>query len=101
VTNKVIVVGAGLIGTSTAYYLAKSGTDVTLIDSKDIASGTSGACDRAIMLQSKMPGPTLDLAIKSAVLHESLEEELGVGLEYRKSGGMIIIETMEEKKAMI
>src|SRR5699024_10583221 len=52
-------------------------------------------------LQSKMPGPTLDLAIKSAVLHESLEEELGVGLEYRKSGGMIIIETMEEKKAMI
>lgn len=98
---KVIVVGGGLIGTSTAYYLAKSGAKVTLIDAKDIAAGTSGACDRAIMLQSKMPGPTLDLAIRSAKLYENLEEELEMNLEYRKSGGMIIIETMEEKEAMI
>src|SRR5699024_1856965 len=90
----------GLIGTSIAYYLAKSGTEVTLIDSKDIASGTSGACDRAIMLQSKKPGPTLDFAIESAALYEELEEELGMDLEYRRSGGMIIIETEEELKAM-
>ncbi|WP_158234627.1 NAD(P)/FAD-dependent oxidoreductase [Lentibacillus sediminis] len=98
--DKVIVVGAGLIGTSTAYYLAKSGAHVTLIDAKDIASGTSGACDRAIMIQSKKPGPTLDLAIKSAEIYQDLEKELEVHLEYRKSGGMIIIETAEEMKAM-
>lgn len=97
---KVIVAGGGLIGTSTAYYLAKEGADVTLLDSKDIASGTSGACDRAIMLQSKKPGPTLDLAKESAKLYASLEEELEADLEYRKDGGMIIIETMEEMKAM-
>ncbi len=97
---KVIVAGGGLIGTSTAYYLAKSGADVTLVESKDIAAGTSGACDRAIMLQSKKPGPTLDLAIQSANLYQDLEEELEADLEYRKGGGMIIIETMEEMKAM-
>src|SRR5690606_28861699 len=83
-----------------AYYLAKSGADVTLLESKDIASGTSGACDRAIMLQSKKPGPTLDLAKESAKLYENLEDELEADLEYRKGGGMIIIETMEEMKAM-
>ncbi|PAV28308.1 hypothetical protein CIL05_16865 [Virgibacillus profundi] len=97
---KVIVAGGGLIGTSIAYYLAKSGAEVTLIDSKDIASGTSGSCDRAIMIQSKKPGPTLDLAIKSAALYQDLEEELEVDLEYRKSGGMIIIETKEELKVI-
>jgi sarcosine oxidase subunit beta len=100
VSYKVIVVGAGLIGTSTAYYLAKAGAKVTLIDAKDVASGTSGACDRAIMLQSKKPGPTLDLAIQSAKMYKSLEEELETNLEYRQCGGMIIIETAEEMKAM-
>lgn len=99
-SDKVIVVGGGLIGTSTAYYLAKSGAEVTLVESKDIAAGTSGACDRAIMLQSKKPGPTLELAIESAKVYEDLEEELEADLEYRKGGGMIIIETMEEMKAM-
>ncbi|GAB3799756.1 NAD(P)/FAD-dependent oxidoreductase [Virgibacillus kimchii] len=97
---KVIVAGGGLIGASTAYYLAKSGADVTLVEAKDIASGTSGACDRAIMLQSKKPGPTLDLAIKSAELYKELEAELDTELEYRQSGGMIIIETPEEMAAM-
>ena len=29
---KVIVLGAGVIGTTTAYYLAKSGAEVTVID---------------------------------------------------------------------
>ncbi|WP_164216067.1 FAD-dependent oxidoreductase [Virgibacillus sp. YIM 98842] len=97
---KVVVAGGGLIGASTAYYLTKSGAEVTLIESKDIASGTSGACDRAIMLQSKKPGPTLDLAIESIALYKELEAELETELEYRKSGGMIIIETPEEMAAM-
>ena len=29
---KVIVLGGGVIGTTTAYYLARSGADVTLLD---------------------------------------------------------------------
>lgn len=96
----VIVLGGGIIGTSTAYYLTKLGVDVTLIEAKDIAAGTSGACDRAIMLQSKKPGPTLDLALESAKMYSTLEEELEKDLEYRKGGGMILIETVEELSAM-
>lgn len=34
---KVIVLGAGVIGTTTAYYLAKSGADVTVIDRQQLA----------------------------------------------------------------
>lgn len=90
--QKVIVVGGGIIGTSVAYYLTKKDIEVILFESKDIAAGSSGSCDRAIMLQSKKPGPNLDLALKSAEMYKSLESELEEDLEYHKGGGMILIE---------
>lgn len=96
----VIVVGGGIIGSSTAYYLTKRGAEVTLLEGKDIASGTSGSCDQAIMLQSKKPGPTLELAKESAKIYATLEEELQEDLEYKKAGGMIIIETLKEMEAI-
>ncbi|MED4753074.1 FAD-binding oxidoreductase [Brevibacillus choshinensis] len=98
--QKVIVVGGGLIGASTTYYLSKQGVDVTLIESQDIASGTSGACDKAIMMQSKKPGPVLELALQSALLYKGLEEELEADLEYREGGGMILFETPQEREAI-
>ncbi|QRG66172.1 NAD(P)/FAD-dependent oxidoreductase [Brevibacillus choshinensis] len=98
--QKVIVVGGGLIGAATTYYLSKQGADVTLIEAKDIASGTSGACDKAIMMQSKKPGPLLELALQSAALYKGLEEELEADLEYREGGGMILFETEEEREAI-
>lgn len=98
--QKVIVIGGGLIGTSAAYYLSKAGAQVTLLEAHDIAAGTSGACDRAIMMQSKAPGPLLQLALESARMYQDLEEELEADLEYRKGGGMIVFETPEEREAI-
>ena len=40
---EVIVIGGGVIGTSVAYYAAKAGKRVVLLDRGDIAAGTSGA----------------------------------------------------------
>lgn len=96
----VIVVGGGIIGTSAAYYLSKSGADVTLLEAKDIASGTSGACDQHVLLQSKKPGPVLELAVEGKKLYPELEEELNVDLEYRSEGGMILMESEEEKELL-
>ena len=39
--KNVVVVGGGIIGLSTAYYLQKSGHKVTVIDKSDISSGAS------------------------------------------------------------
>ncbi len=94
--RKVIVIGAGIIGTSVAYYLSKKNVEVVLIDAKDIAAGSSGACDKAIMLQSKKIGPALDLAIQSAMLYKELERELQQDLEYRQGGGMILIDNEQD-----
>ncbi|WP_126425247.1 NAD(P)/FAD-dependent oxidoreductase [Brevibacillus marinus] len=92
----VIVAGGGLIGTAATYYLARAGANVTLVEADDIAAGTSGACDRAIMLQSKAPGPLLHLALQSAKLYKELTEELAAELEYRECGGMILLESEQE-----
>ena len=74
--SEVIVVGGGVIGTAVAYYAAKAGKKVTLLDRGDIAAGTSGACDGFIILQSKNPGPHLDLALESAAIYRTLSDEL-------------------------
>jgi len=97
---EVVVIGGGVIGTSIAYYLAREGADVALVDKDDIASGTSSACDGFIMLQTKEPGPKLEMALESAEIFQSLGEELAYDIEYRKDGGMVVIETEEEFESM-
>jgi glycine/D-amino acid oxidase-like deaminating enzyme len=96
----VIVVGGGVIGTSVAYQLARRGRKVILAEKGDLASGASGSCDTNIFLQSKNPGIHLQLALASAELFKDLAEELGHNIEYHPKGGMILIETAEELKAM-
>jgi D-amino-acid dehydrogenase len=41
--QKIIVIGAGILGASTAYHLAKSGADVTLVDRQDKGQATDAA----------------------------------------------------------
>lgn len=43
VMKKVIVIGAGILGASTAYQLAKKGADVLIVDRKDIGQATDAA----------------------------------------------------------
>ena len=39
--NKIAVIGAGIIGLCSAYYLQKAGCQVILIDKQELGSGTS------------------------------------------------------------
>lgn len=39
----VVIVGGGAIGCATAYYLAREGASVTLLERGELASGASGA----------------------------------------------------------
>jgi sarcosine oxidase subunit beta len=99
-TAEVLIVGAGIVGSCTAYYLARRGVHVALVDARDIASGTSGSCDRAVMMQSKKPGPMLQMALASARLYEHLSDDLDADVEYDRHGGMILIETAAEYEAI-
>jgi glycine/D-amino acid oxidase-like deaminating enzyme len=96
----IVIIGGGVIGTSIAYHLAKQEARVTLIEKKDLASGSSGACDGLVFMQSKKPGVHLSLAMESLKRFEALQRELPFDIEFKKTGGLVIIESENEYRAM-
>lgn len=95
-----VIIGGGVIGTSIAYQLSRRGMKVVVVEKGYYASGASGSCDTSIFLQSKKPGIHLRMALASAAMYPSLEEELGHHVEYEVKGGMILIETPQELAIM-
>lgn len=95
-----VVIGGGIIGCSVAYYLARAGKKPVIIDKRGIGEGTSSACDGFVTMQTKKPGLPLKMAMASAEMYESLSEELGYETQYRRPGGLILIETHEMKAVM-
>ena len=98
--GEVVIIGAGVIGTAIAYYLAKQGINPLLLDQGDVCSGSSGACDKAISMQSKNPGLHLAMAMESAAMFPGLGEELDYDIEYNSCGGMIAIENEQQMAIM-
>ena len=96
----VVVIGGGIIGLSTAYYLLKSGKRVLLVEKEQFGAGASGACDDMILLQSKKPGISLQLALESIEMYKSLSEELEMDVEFESRGGMILIDNAQHLGVM-
>jgi len=109
----VLVVGGGLTGCAAAYYLAREGVDVLLIERHDLNAHASGA--NAGNLHGQIPhdefvelgedwavqfAPVLPLMAASVELWDTLEGELGTDLEVSVSGGLIVAETDEQLRAI-
>jgi D-hydroxyproline dehydrogenase subunit beta len=73
----VVVVGAGIVGSACAYFLARAGLTVAVVERGTVASGTTGAGEGNILVSDKEPGPELELARLSNRLWGELGEELG------------------------
>ncbi len=96
----VAVIGGGIIGLSTAHYLLKSGKRVLMVEKEQFGAGASGACDDMILLQSKKPGISLQLALESIEMYKYLSKELDMDVEFESRGGMILIENEQELAVM-
>lgn len=99
-TVDVVVVGAGIVGLSTAYHLARGGARVTLVERRDVAAGTSGSCDGNIMVQSKRPGLVLELAKASAAMFPELLDDVGGRVEYEHKGSLMVFENAEDLEVL-
>lgn len=96
---EVVIVGGGIVGCATAYYLARRGKKVVLLEKSVIggeASGRNGGGVRA-QCRDRRERP---LAMASIKLWAGLEAELGFDVEYVQ-GGNIRMATKEEGTAML
>lgn len=74
--KKVVVCGGGVIGVCTAYFLAKKGVAVTLIEKSSVACAASGKAGGFLALDWCEGGPLSNLARTSFNLHRSLAQKL-------------------------
>jgi sarcosine oxidase subunit beta len=95
-TADVVIIGGGLIGCASAYYTARRGSRVVLLERGQLGEGASGACEGFISLQSKRPGRPLDMARRSADIYAQLSEELDADIQYDQSGGLTVLERESE-----
>jgi D-hydroxyproline dehydrogenase subunit beta len=70
----VIVVGSGIVGAATAYFLAQRGAEVRLVDASAPAAEATGAADGAVSVASKRPGPMMTAALKGVALYGELAD---------------------------
>lgn len=92
----VLIIGGGIIGASIAYYTAKTGLSVALMESNTVASGTSSKCDGNVLLIDKEPGFDSRMAIKSQALIKQLSSELEMEFEFRHPGSIFLCENEDE-----
>ncbi|MEO1140785.1 MAG: FAD-dependent oxidoreductase [Pseudomonadota bacterium] len=84
---RVIVIGGGAIGLSTAYHLAKRGADdVTLLERNQLTSGTSWHAAGIVGPLRATPNMT-QLAMAALEVFPELEAETGMSTGYARTGG--------------
>jgi D-hydroxyproline dehydrogenase subunit beta len=96
----VVVVGAGMVGAACAYFCARAGLSVTVVERGSVAAGTTGAGEGNILVSDKEPGPELDLALLSVRLWRDLAAEHGPAVEYERKGGLVVATTDAELAAL-
>ena len=99
----VIVVGAGVIGCSVAYYLAREGASVTLLERAAPGSGASAHATGSLSLLGAefSPGPSFQFALAAyrefPELVQRLEEDTGMDLLYQRRPSLRLALDEEEE----
>ena len=93
---KVIVVGGGIVGCSAAYFAARAGAEVTLLEREHVAFGASGRNPGFVWLHCRNPGFALEISLASRTLYPQLVDELPEDFGFRPNGGLIYFTTPEQ-----
>ncbi|MFS2327497.1 FAD-binding oxidoreductase [Brucella sp. H1_1004] len=91
----VVVIGAGIVGTSAAYFLAKRGLKVALVEKGRVGSEQSsrnwGWCRQQNRDMRELP-----LSTKSLELWEAISQDLNIDLGFKRSGLLYLSNNEEE-----
>jgi glycine/D-amino acid oxidase-like deaminating enzyme len=72
-----VIVGAGIVGAATAYFLTEAGAQVEVLEAADIAAGTTSATFAVDVSRVKTPRLLYDLAVAGSDAHSALESAWG------------------------
>lgn len=99
--KSVVVVGAGIVGAATCYFLSQRGFRVRLIEASAPASAASGAADGAVSVASKRPGPMMTAALAGIALYRQLERDgLFAGL-FKSRPTVMVAENEKEAEKLV
>jgi sarcosine oxidase subunit beta len=91
----VAIIGGGLIGAWTAFFLARRGQRVTLIEKGVIGAQSSGVNFGNLRLQGRFPGQ-YPLSIRSQALWEDFDTLIGEDCEFKQTGHLYLAFDKEE-----
>jgi len=97
VTADVVIVGAGIMGVSTAYHLARRGAGrIVVVERDDVCSGSTALASGGIRHQyANRIG--VELTRQSIETYERFEDEFGVDPDFRQHGYLILVTTEAER----
>jgi sarcosine oxidase subunit beta len=95
----ILIIGGGIVGCSAAYYLAKRGASVILLEKNGIGSGASGRSGGGVR-QSARASAEIPLANETAALFPTLSDELGLDIEYVQKGNLRLVESVDHIRPM-
>ncbi|SHH72703.1 NAD(P)/FAD-dependent oxidoreductase [Clostridium grantii] len=97
----VIIIGSGVIGNATAYYLAKKGCSVIVLEKSDNIGDGGSSRNGGGVRQSGRDKRELPLAMYGAKnLWPTLSEELGMDVEYYQQGNLRLGKTQAHLKTL-
>jgi sarcosine oxidase, subunit beta len=97
-TTEILIIGGGITGTATAFYLAQAGHEVILLERSELASEASGL-NAGTLWQAGwgiLPDLASTLSMGSLEILQSLQFDLGKDIEFRQSGALKAIQTEEQ-----
>ncbi len=94
----VVIIGGGIVGCSCAYYLARAGVKVHLLEKSYIGAGASRAGMMHVVTWEE-PETHLQLARASKRLYGELSAELPLDINFRQTGSIAIVETSESMES--
>lgn len=90
----VCVIGGGLLGTAAAYFAARAGLSVLVLEARDLASGASGAAFGGVSVgiysysSARVPRHYVEISKASLALYNELQAELGPQLDLKSPGSL-------------
>lgn len=99
---RVAICGGGAIGVCAAYFLARRGIGVTVVERTEVAAAASGKAGGFLALDWCAGTPLDALARRSFQLHATLQDETGADWSYRRMNaysGVVVAERSPRRHA--